>query len=79
MSAAVMRAGRGFPQSPLALRWRVISSITSSHTDTTLFVFIRPVILHDEKFEDLRYYSDRKMNLMELPGDYPKSEPIPLH
>jgi type II secretory pathway component GspD/PulD (secretin) len=57
----------------------LFSSIASSHNDTTLFVFIRPVILHDEKFEDLRYYSDRKLDLMELPGDYPRSEPIPLH
>jgi hypothetical protein len=27
----------------------------------------------------LKYYSDRKIDLMELPGDFPKSEPIPLH
>jgi len=55
------------------------SAINDTSSDTTLFVFIRPVILHDENFADLKYYSDRKMELMELPGDYPKSDPIPLH
>jgi general secretion pathway protein D len=51
----------------------------NSSSDTTLFVFIRPVILRDEKFEDLKYYSDRKMQRMGVPGDYPDSQPIPLH
>jgi len=57
----------------------LFGSTNNTKRDTTLFVFIRPVILRQEKFEDLKYYSDRKTNLMELPGDYPRSEPIPLH
>jgi type II secretory pathway component GspD/PulD (secretin) len=48
------------------------------HTDTTLFVFIRPVILRDDKFDDLKYLSELKTRKAGLPGEYPKSEPIPI-
>jgi general secretion pathway protein D len=47
-------------------------------TDRTLFVFIRPVILRDDKFADLKYLSDRAVGAAELRGDLPASEPIPL-
>jgi general secretion pathway protein D len=48
------------------------------HSDTTLFVFIRPIILRDDKFDDLKYLSDRKLHQARLPGMYPASEPIPI-
>ena len=47
-------------------------------TDRTLFVFIRPVILRDDKFADLMYLSDRAVGAAQRPGDLPASEPIPL-
>lgn len=46
--------------------------------DQTLFVFIRPVILRDDKFEDLKYLSDRKTHVADIPGDFPLSHPIPM-
>lgn len=46
--------------------------------DQTLFVFIKPVILRDDKFEDLKYLSERAMQEVELPGNYPSSSPIPM-
>ena len=50
---------------------------TRSSTDTTLFVFIRPVILRDDKFEDLKYLSGRSARAAGLPADVPTSEPVP--
>ena len=44
--------------------------------DQTLFVFIRPVILRDDKFEDLKYLSERKTRAADIPGDYPRSDAV---
>jgi general secretion pathway protein D len=51
-----------------------------SHTgqDTTLFVFLRPVILRDDRFQDLMYLSERKASAAGLPPDFPESQPLPL-
>ncbi len=46
--------------------------------NATLFVFIKPVILRDDKFEDLKYLSSRSTHEAGLPGDYPRGEPIPM-
>lgn len=46
--------------------------------DQTLFVFIKPVILRDDKFEDLKYLSERAMKEVDLPGNFPSSFPIPM-
>lgn len=51
---------------------------TSNNSDSTLFVFIRPLILRDDKFEDLKYLSARHLAVAGLPGDYPISEPVPM-
>jgi general secretion pathway protein D len=56
----------------------LFGSRSVQHQDTTLFVFIRPVILRDDKFDDLKYLSDRKVKQVGLPGPYPSSEPIPI-
>jgi general secretion pathway protein D len=56
----------------------LFGSRSVQHQDTTLFVFIRPVILRDDKFDDLKYLSDRKVRQVGLPGPYPSSEPIPI-
>ncbi|QOV90980.1 secretin N-terminal domain-containing protein [Humisphaera borealis] len=50
---------------------------TKSSTDTTLFVFIRPVILRDDKFEDLKYLSVQNGLAASIPGDFPQSNPVP--
>ena len=49
-----------------------------STEDTTLFVFIRPTILRDDQFEDLKYISGRALHAASLPDDFPKSDPIPM-
>lgn len=47
-------------------------------TDRTLFVFIRPVILRDDQFADLKYYSERNTDAAGIAGSFPKSDPIPM-
>ena len=49
---------------------------TKSDVERTLFVFIRPIILRDDQFEDLKYLSDRDLDLAELPPNVPASRPI---
>jgi general secretion pathway protein D len=49
-----------------------------NRSDQTLFVFIKPVILRDDKFEDLKFLSERAMKEVGLPGQYPASSPIPI-
>ena len=56
----------------------LFGSRTRSSTDTTLFVFIRPTILRDDKFADLKYLSGRAAERVSIPGDYPPSSPIPM-
>jgi general secretion pathway protein D len=59
------------------LEW-VFGAHSSNKRDTTLFVFIRPIILRNDKFEDLKYLSSKRVEQMNLAGDFPSSEPIPL-
>jgi general secretion pathway protein D len=56
----------------------VFGSRTKGQNDLTLFVFIRPVILRDDKFEDLKHLSERALKDVGLPGQYPGSSPIPI-
>jgi general secretion pathway protein D len=56
----------------------LFSSRTRDDATTTLFVFIRPVILRDDKFEDLKFLSQRDVNAAEIDGDYPHSEPLAI-
>ena len=54
----------------------LFSNETQSESNTTMFVFIRPIILRDDQFEDLKGISQRQLALAELPGEYPTSEPM---
>ena len=54
------------------------SSYTSNNSQSTLFVFLRPVILADDKFEDLKYMSDRDLPPTGLRENYPVSQPLLL-
>jgi general secretion pathway protein D len=49
---------------------------TKSCTQTTLFVFLRPVIMRDDKFRDLKYLSDRAIHGAQEPPNYPESCPL---
>jgi len=45
-------------------------------SEVTLFVFIRPIILRDDQFEDLKFLSKRDRIAADLPAEYPTSEPL---
>lgn len=52
------------------------SSTSTSNSQNTLFVFLRPVILRDDKFEDLKYLSDRDLRPSGLRKNFPDSVPM---
>ncbi|WP_442483018.1 secretin N-terminal domain-containing protein [Aeoliella sp. SH292] len=52
------------------------SNFTSNNSKSTLFVFLRPVIVADDKFEDLKYMSDRDLCPTGLPKNFPTSQPL---
>jgi general secretion pathway protein D len=54
----------------------LFSSRSERETNSTLFVFIRPVVLRDDQFADLKYYSARDVDQAGIKGDYPTSEPM---
>jgi type II secretory pathway component GspD/PulD (secretin) len=49
------------------------SNHTKNMSQTTLFVFLRPVILRDDKFRDLKYLSDRDLPQAAECGNFPNS------
>jgi len=56
----------------------LFSSRTINHSETTLFVFLRPIILRDDRFEDLKFLSERDTQVAGLKPEYPVSEPLVL-
>ncbi len=55
---------------------RTLTSRTDSDQSTmSFFLFIRPTVLRDSRFADLRYLSDREAGKACLPGDFPTSQP----
>lgn len=60
----------------------VLKYLFGRHDDSdqrlTLFVFIRPVILRDDKFEDLKFLSERDVRDAGLPPGMPASAPLPI-
>ncbi len=54
----------------------LFGSHTRSDSQSTLFVFIRPVILRDDAFADLKYLSADELAAAEMPPEYPAGEPI---
>jgi len=43
---------------------------------TSMFIFLRPVILRDDKFKDLKFLSKRDGGKAELNMGFPTSEPV---
>ena len=64
---------------PYIERIPVLKELTSIENlmtqNTTLFFFLRPVILRDDKFADLKYLSDRDLKTACIGGNYPVSQP----
>ena len=54
----------------------VVSLRSQSTKRSSLFVFIRPVILRKDKFEDLKFLSDRDVHSAQIPPDVPMSGPL---
>ena len=54
----------------------LIGNKSRSASQSTLFVFIRPVILRDDQFRDLKYYSRQEARRASLPSDLPQSQPL---
>lgn len=54
----------------------LFGSHSRSENESTLFIFIRPIILRDDDFEDLKYLSERDLAEAGLKGNFPRSEPI---
>ena len=54
----------------------LFSNRSETASESTLFVFIRPIVLRDDRFEDLKYLSDRDLKLAEMPPNMPESEPM---
>ena len=56
----------------------LFSNRTVATDNATLFVFIRPIILRDDEFRDLKFLSERDVGRASLPGDFPASEPLAI-
>ena len=52
------------------------SNRSRDKTEVTLFVFLRAVILRDDKFKDLKQVSDDAARDAELSGEHPVGEPL---
>lgn len=56
----------------------LFSNHNRTDTVSTLFVFIRPVILRDDKFADLKFLSETEVKAAQLRPDLPGSEPLTI-
>jgi general secretion pathway protein D len=58
----------------------VVKWLTGIHSrtngQTTLFVFLKPTILRDDKFRDLKFLSDRDLKDSCSEGNFPHSDPL---
>jgi general secretion pathway protein D len=57
----------------------LFSSRSNNTAESTLFVFIRPVILRDDLFQDLKFLSKTAMQQAELPSNDPESLPLMIY
>jgi general secretion pathway protein D len=56
---------------------RELTSLTTKNTSSTaFFVFLKPVILRDSEFDDLKYLSSVSAQDACIPGDHPTSQPV---
>ncbi len=56
---------------------RALTSLAANNTrDSSLFVFLRPVILEEDKFRDLKHLSKRSANAAGDGHSYPASSPL---
>lgn len=56
----------------------LFSNISKTSTESSLFVFIRPVILRDDQFRDLKYLSEVDADRAEISTRLPESRLLPM-
>ena len=56
----------------------LVSLQQDSWSETSLFVFLKPVILREDKFKDLRFLSDVSLADADLDGNFPPNEPLAI-
>ncbi len=56
----------------------LFSSRQNNDENVTLFVFLRPIILRDDQFEDLKFLSARDVKAAGVPAGWPTSKPLPI-
>lgn len=56
----------------------LFSSTDTRESTSTLFVFIRPIILRDDRFAELKFFSRRDAQAAKLAPEYPVSAPLIL-
>lgn len=54
----------------------IFSSRDINRTETTLFVFIRPTVLRNDRFEDLKYLTSLDLQRSEQNADFPTARPL---
>ncbi len=54
----------------------LLSQRNRTNSKSTLFVFIKPTILRDDQFADLKFLSEQDTRDAGLPPDYPQSDPL---
>ncbi len=54
----------------------IASMETKDQRNLSLFVFLKPIILRDDKFQDLKYLSDEDVRHAQIKGTLPQSSPI---
>jgi type IV pilus assembly protein PilQ len=53
----------------------LFTNTSRTASESSLFVFIRPIILRDDRFQDLKYLSDWDLKKAELSAELPVSGP----
>ncbi|MEO1527967.1 MAG: secretin N-terminal domain-containing protein [Planctomycetota bacterium] len=54
----------------------LVSLQTKNWQQTSLFVFLKPIILREDKFKDLRFLSDVQLRTSESQTNFPVNEPL---
>ena len=54
----------------------LFGSRQNDDSTSTLFVFLRPIILRDDQFKDLKNLSERDTKAAGIPGDFPQSSTL---
>jgi type II secretory pathway component GspD/PulD (secretin) len=54
----------------------IVGTTSKGNSQTTLFVFLKPTILRDDKFRDLKFLSDRDLHKSCSVGNFPHSDAL---